>query len=126
MRAISLTAIVLAGLVLAGCAKAIPPTAAGAKGYIVAEIDVTNPAPYRTYVEKVTPVVEQYHGTYVTRGGAAIALEGDPPKHRVVILEFPSVDEARAFFHSPEYQAIVPLRHVNATSRVFLVEGAES
>lgn len=128
MRSTDVIATALASLTclgLACCSKANPPETAqtSPRGYIVAEIDVTNPGPYRTYVEKVTPVVAQYHGKYVTRGGKTVALEGDPPKGRVVILEFPSLAEAQTFFHSPQYQAIVPLRHANATARVFVVEG---
>jgi uncharacterized protein (DUF1330 family) len=51
-------------------------------------------------------------------------VEGEPPRGRIVVIEFDSLAAARSFEDSPDYQAVAPLRHKAASSRVFLVEGA--
>lgn len=116
----------MAGLVcvLAACASA--PAAGVApvpKGYVIAEISVTNPEPYKAYVAAVTPMVAAFGGRYLVRGGAAEGREGAPPEGRIVVLEFPSLEAARAFNDSPEYAAIARLRQENAESRLMIVEG---
>ena len=111
-------------LVLAGSVEASgPSTPGGPKGYIVAEITVTNPSAYEGYRRAVSPIVVRHGGVYLVRGGRSEVLEGSPAG-RVVVLEFPSVAAARAFYDSPEYQAIVGTRKANSISRVVLVEGA--
>jgi uncharacterized protein (DUF1330 family) len=109
--------------VLAACATTAPSVGAP-KGYSVADITVTDAVAYRDYVTAVGPVVARYGGTYLVRGGQIEAKEGAPPAGRYVVIEFESLAAARAFYGSPEYQAILPLREKAATSRVFLVEGA--
>lgn len=91
--------------------------------YVVAEISVESPEGYAAYRDMATAAVEEHGGRYVARGGATESLEGAPPAPRVVLLEFPDVDSARAFYHSDSYQAAVKVRQANATSRLFLVEG---
>ncbi len=110
-----------AAALLASVAFADSP--APPKGYLIAEITVTNPAAYEDYRKVVTPMVTRFGGTYLVRGGAAVAKEGAPPAGRVVVTEFASLAAAERFYHSPDYQAILPLRQRAATSRVFLVEG---
>lgn len=111
-------------LVLAGCVEAsgpLPP--GGPKGYIVAEITVTNASAYEGYRKMVSPIVARHGGVYLVRGGRSEMLEGSAAG-RVVVIEFPSVTAARAFYESPEYQAIVGTRKESSISRVVLVEGA--
>lgn len=118
--------VVMAGLVsvLAACASAPAAGVAPApKGYVIAEIRVTNPEPYKAYVAAVTPMVAAFGGRYLVRGGSAEGREGAPPEGRIVVLEFPSVEAARAFNDSPEYAEIARLRHENAESRLMIVEG---
>ena len=93
------------------------------KGYVIAEITVTDPEVYKSYAAAVGPLVTHFGGKYVVRGGQIIAVEGDPPTDRFVVIEFDSLAAARSFEDSPEYQAIAPLRRKSARSRVFLVEG---
>jgi uncharacterized protein (DUF1330 family) len=91
--------------------------------YIIAEVEVTDPATYATYRAQTPGVVERHGGRFIVRGGAAETLEGAGPPGRLVVLEFPDAAAARRFYDSPEYQAIVGIRHRAATSRVMLVEG---
>lgn len=91
--------------------------------YILAGIDVTNPEAYPEYARQVPPLVQRYGGRFLTRGGAIEGFEGQMPS-RVVIIEFPSIEQARAFYTSPEYQAVIPIRQRNARTHFLgLVEG---
>ncbi|MBY9065640.1 DUF1330 domain-containing protein [Hyphomonas sp. WL0036] len=126
MRGIVQAAMAATVFMLVACVSAPAPEAepaATAKEYIIAEIEVINPEPYKEYVAAVTPMVAAFGGRYVVRGGAAEGREGDIPRGRIVVLEFPSVEAARRFSDSPEYAAIAALRHQNAVSRLMIVEG---
>jgi uncharacterized protein (DUF1330 family) len=91
--------------------------------YIIAEIEVTDPATYATYRAQTPGLVERHGGRFLVRGGAAETLEGAGPPGRLVVLEFPDLATARRFYESPEYQAIIGIRQQAARSRVVLVEG---
>jgi uncharacterized protein (DUF1330 family) len=91
-------------------------------GYVVAEVDVTDPATFQKYAAKAPGTIEQYGGHYVIRGGKSDSIEGDAPK-RFVVIQFDSMEKAKAWEDSPEYDAIKPIRHSSAKSRVFIIEG---
>lgn len=93
------------------------------KGYLVAEIEVTDPAAYKDYAAKAGPVIAACGGKYLARGGKVESLEGDAPRPRFVIVEFASFDIARACYRSPAYQAIAPIRQKASKSRFWLSEG---
>ena len=120
-------AILGAGLLMAAaCTTVAEPEVAEAtapKAYLIAEIEVLNPEPYKAYVAAAGPLVAAYGGKYLVRGGAAEALEGAPPAGRMVIVEFPSMAEAKRFYDSPEYTEVRRGRIENAVSRFILVEG---
>ena len=92
-------------------------------GYVIAEVDVTDPATFKEYGDKTPGTVAQYGGHYIIRGGKNESVEGDAPK-RYVVVQFDSFEKAKAWEDSPEYGAIKPIRHKSAKSRVFIVEGA--
>lgn len=92
-------------------------------GYVVAEVDVTDPATFQKYAEKVPGTIAASGGHYVIRGGKFESIEGEPPK-RFVMIRFESVEKAKAWEDSPAYDAIKPIRHSSAKSRVFIIEGA--
>ncbi len=92
-------------------------------GYLVAEVDVTDPATFQKYAAQVPATLAPFNAHYVIRGGKVQALEGEAPK-RFVVLEFESVEKAQAWYDSPAYDAIKPIRHSSAKSQVFIVEGA--
>ncbi len=115
-----------ASLWLVGCASvpaAAPEAAAVPKGYVIVEIQVTNPEAYEGYKAAVAPMVAAAGGRYLVRGGKAEGREGAPPAGRIVVLEYPSFEAAKAFLDSPEYGAIVRLRTDNTVSRLMVVEG---
>jgi uncharacterized protein (DUF1330 family) len=93
------------------------------KGYVIAEITVTDPEAYKQYIATVPAIVAKFGGKYLVRGGQTAGVEGAAPTGRIVILEFDSLAAARSFEDSSEYRAAASLRQKAARSRVFLVEG---
>jgi uncharacterized protein (DUF1330 family) len=93
------------------------------RGYIVAEIDVTDTATYQKYAAQVPDTLAPFNAQYLVRGGKTTALEGEPPAKRVVVLAFDSVEKAKAWYDSPAYSAIRPIRQGAAKTRSFIAEG---
>lgn len=93
-------------------------------GYVIAEVEVHDPARYEEYRKLVPGTIAQYGGRYLVRGGAIDVKEGSWQPRRMVVLEFASADQARKWYHSPEYAAAAAIRHQAATSKVLIVEGA--
>lgn len=93
-------------------------------GYVLAEIEITNPDGYREYTAMVPATIQQYGGRFLVRGGKSQVLEGDWPQRRRVIIEFPSYEQALKWFESPEYAKPKALRQANSNGRLLLMEGA--
>jgi len=94
------------------------------KGYILAEIEVTDPETYKQYMLLAPSAIAAFGGRYLVRGGDAELIEGDPPPRRTVLLEFESVERARAFVHSPQYQEAAKIRRQASRGRFLLLTGA--
>ncbi len=92
-------------------------------GYLVAQIQITDPAAFEAYRAAVPAVIESFDGRYLIRGGKAEMKEGTWAAPRLIVLEFPSVDRAREFYDSPAYREILPLRLAASTGTVAIVEG---
>ena len=92
-------------------------------GYVIAIIDVTNTRAYQEYARQVPATIAKYGGRYLVRGGKSEIAEGEWPGSRTVILEFPSLERAREWYDSPEYQPLRPLRQANSRGRIALFEG---
>ena len=120
----SIAAVAAVAVVAAAGVTLLRAATPAPKGYVIAEITVTDAEAYKQYAGAVGPVVAKFAGRYLVRGGQSVAAEGDPPAGRIVVIEFESLAAARAFEDSPDYQAVAPLRRKAASSRIFLVEGA--
>ena len=94
--------------------------------YYIADVDVHDPEEYEAYRRGVPGSLEPYGGRFVVRGGAFEVKEGDWTPTRLVMLEFPNVERARAWYESEEYAPLLELRKRVATSRVLVVEGVET
>jgi uncharacterized protein (DUF1330 family) len=92
--------------------------------YIVADIQVTDPAAYDDYRPLAAASIARFGGRFVVRGGRVDLLEGEPLPERIVVIEFPDADTARRWYHSAEYQSALKIRQSASSGRVFLVEGA--
>jgi uncharacterized protein (DUF1330 family) len=92
--------------------------------YVIADVEVTDAERYAVYSAQVSATLEPYGGRFLVRGGATERIEGGWLPARLVIIEFPSMDAAHRWYDSPEYQAILGIRHEAATARLILAPGA--
>ncbi len=91
--------------------------------YVIADIQVTDPVKYEGYKALTPAAAAKYGGRFIARGGHIAPLEGDWKPERVIILEFPSLDQAKAFYASVEYTAARRVRAGAATMKIVAVEG---
>jgi uncharacterized protein (DUF1330 family) len=92
--------------------------------YVFGEIEVTDPQVYEEYRRQVLAVVTKYGGRFIVRGGKVETLEGGWSPRRFVALEFPSMEQARTWYRSPEYAPLIELRQKASRGKLILVEGA--
>lgn len=95
----------------------------GPKAYYLIEIAIHDMEIYKNYPVAVEPLIKQYGGHYLVRGGEATSLEGPEPGGRIIVLEFPNMQAAQDFANCDEYPAAAKYRHDLSTSRIMLVEG---
>ena len=93
--------------------------------YLIVSIEITNPDRYAQYIKQVPASIAKYHGRFLARGGKAEKLEGDWDPGRVVVLEFPGLAAAKAWWASTEYSGPNALRQSAAVTRMILVEGIQ-
>ncbi|MFZ5653973.1 MAG: DUF1330 domain-containing protein [Pseudomonadota bacterium] len=91
--------------------------------YVIVEIEIADAALYERYKQLAPATVAAYGGRYLARGGETASLEGDWRPQRLVILEFESLERARAWHDSPEYREVRALRWRAARSRMLAVAG---
>ena len=92
-------------------------------GYIIANVQVTNPEQYEEYKKWSTEAFRVYGAEICVRGGQVEVMEGDWQPDRVVIARFPSFEAAKAFYNSPEYGKARAAREGAAIMRLVAVEG---
>ena len=92
-------------------------------GYVIVEIEVTDPVGYEEYKKLAGATVAKYGGKYIVRGGASETLEGNWQPKRIVILEFESVQRAKEWLNCPEYEEPRKMRHRTAKTNMVVVEG---
>lgn len=93
------------------------------KGYLFAEIEITDPETYRQYMPLAAAAIAAFGGRYLVRGGDPEVLEGDRNTKRVVVLEFETIERAREFYHSAQYQAAAAVRRKCSRGHVCLLHG---
>ena len=91
--------------------------------YVIAEVKVTDPKLYEEYRKMVPATFEKYGGRFLARGGNVETKEGGWSPPRLVIVEFPSMERARAWYHSEEYAPALALRKRASEGKLILVEG---
>jgi len=93
------------------------------KAYIIVDVDIKDPVRYEDY-KKLTPAsLIPFNGRFVVRGGNAEVLEGGRQPGRIVVLEFPSVENAKAWWSSVEYAPAKAIRQSASEAQMILVEG---
>jgi uncharacterized protein (DUF1330 family) len=92
--------------------------------FVVSEVEVLDDAAAERYRELAGASIESHGGAYVVRGAAPEALEGEwPGSRRLVIVEFPSEEDARAWYSSPEYAEALAIRRAALERRLLLADG---
>jgi uncharacterized protein (DUF1330 family) len=91
--------------------------------YVIADVEVTDPVAYEEYKKLVPATLAAYGGRFVARGGQVEVLEGDWRPGRLVVIEFESVERARAWWASPEYREAKALRQRTSIGSLVIVEG---
>ncbi len=92
--------------------------------YVIADVHVKDAERYQRYRDMVPASLEKYGGKFLVRGGKVDKREGTREPGRIVVLEFPTVEQARRWYDSPEYRDAKALRLSTADSHLIIVEGA--
>jgi uncharacterized protein (DUF1330 family) len=91
--------------------------------FVIANITIVDPLRYEDYRRMVPATLVPFGGRFVVRGGQTEVLEGDWRPSRLVLLEFPSIERARAWWNSPEYAEARALRQATSTGTLIILEG---
>ena len=91
--------------------------------YVVLDLEVTDPDKFAEYRRLAPPAIAACGGRYIARGGTTEVLEGTRTPNRIVILEFPTVDQAKAWLESPVYREARALRQASAITNAFVTQG---
>ncbi len=92
--------------------------------YLIAEIEVTDAASLKQFVQASNPLVKAHGGEFISRGGKVITGFGPAPK-AVVIIKFQTLDAAEGYYNSKEYKGILPIRDKAMKYRGYIVEGGD-
>ena len=91
--------------------------------YCIFHIEITDPQRYGDYAAAVPATIAKYGGEYLVRGGQFEVLEGKAPAPRTVVLKFPSIEQARRWYESVDYQAPRAIRQSAARTHAIVIEG---
>ena len=92
------------------------------KGYWIGHVKVDDPQAYEAYRAANAEAFAKYGARFLVRGGPQEVVEGDL-RPRAVVIEFPTIEAARACYTSPEYQAAMALRTPVSMADICIVEG---
>jgi uncharacterized protein (DUF1330 family) len=95
------------------------------RGYAIVRVNISDEARYADYRAGTVTSLEPYDGRFIVRGGATECVEGSWDVDRTVVIEFPSIDQARAWYHSDAYQQLASIRREASAADFVLVEGVD-
>jgi uncharacterized protein (DUF1330 family) len=93
--------------------------------YLVAQVQIKDMEIYKQYSARSSAIIAKHGGRILARGGATDILEGDAHPRRMVIIEFPTMEAARGFYDSPEYQEAKKIRTPISEAQFIVVQGVE-
>ena len=93
------------------------------KGYLVLDLSINDLNGFMEYAEKIPAFIAKHGGQYIVQGVIPELMEGDWQPDRLVILEFPSQENAKEFLSDPEAQSLFAIRHKTTKSKLILAEG---
>ena len=92
--------------------------------YFIAEVEIHDPATFKSYAEQFASTVEAFGGKLLSFGSSIVPVEGiESTTARAAIVVFPSAQSGKDWFASPAYRKIMPIRHQSAKTRAFSVDG---
>lgn len=91
--------------------------------YIIVDVEITDPKAYEEYKKHTPGSLLPFDGKFIVRGGAVETLEGDWSPGRIVVLEFPTLEKAKAWWDSPGYAPAKLIRQRASKTRMIVVEG---
>ena len=94
--------------------------------YVIARVEVTDWDKYNEYLKVGPGTIAQYGGRFIARAGEVVTLEGPEETRRLIILEFASLAEAKAWYNSKEYQDAKKLRSGASIGSLVAIEGIEA
>jgi uncharacterized protein (DUF1330 family) len=93
------------------------------KAYLVLDLAINDFGGFKRYIAEIPAHISRHGGKYIVQGAAPTPVEGAWTPERMVIIEFPSRDNAKAFLGDPDIQDLFKIRHTTTTSRLVLVDG---
>ena len=93
------------------------------KAYVIAAETVSDEAMFASYRKEVPATIEAFGGRFIVRGGKVSIVEGQWPRARTVVIEFPSRDAAEGWYKSAAYQKIIGLRLKSTAGDLVIVDG---
>ena len=93
--------------------------------YLLGRVEITDQDRYKEYMKKTPEAIEKYGGKFIVRGGDVVTLEGPEETRRLVLIEFPSLEKAKEFYYSPEYQEAKKLRAGAASGQFLAIDGVD-
>jgi uncharacterized protein (DUF1330 family) len=94
--------------------------------YLVVHLDVKDWDKFREYARHAPRTIAKFDGRFIARGGEMITLEGPQETMRIVLIEFPSMEQAKAYYQSPEYTETKKLREGAADARFVAIDGFDA
>ncbi len=91
--------------------------------YVIIDARVTDDAPFRANLDQVPAIVKAHGGKYLVRGGAHEVIRGDWTPDRLVVLEFDTVEQAKAWQNAPAYAEIREELNRFSTTNIVVAEG---
>lgn len=94
--------------------------------YLVVRVDIKDKEKYKQYLNVTPAIIERFGGRAIVRAGETVTLEGPEETRRIVIIEFPSMEKAKEWYNSLEYQEAKKLREGAAIGEIILIDGMAS
>jgi uncharacterized protein (DUF1330 family) len=93
------------------------------KAYLVLDFSIHDLPGFTPYITNVPRYIARHGGRYIVKGAEPQTIEGDWSPERLVIIEFPTRQNAEQFLADPDFRELAKIRHNTTTSKLVLVDG---
>ncbi|MEO0425251.1 MAG: DUF1330 domain-containing protein [Pseudomonadota bacterium] len=95
--------------------------------YLIANVKINDDAWVPDYAANVHDIVHKHGGKYLSRSGSVTPLEGDAPDVSLIaLLQFPTVDAAKAFANDPAYAPYIASRQAGTASQFYIIDDTDA